>query len=138
MKNNFKIDNHIIEITIKKIDLLSIYKSYKKENNTNKIIISIDYYYNNNKYLTQFFYNLKKQQFEGFTHHNFLTTRQENILKNKINRLVKNFDVDIKDFEELVKKYELFENGIHAEDLYLDEPERFMNLCINFLKSQDA
>lgn len=36
------------------------------------------------------------------------------------------------------KQFELFENGIHAEDLYLDEPERFINLCINFLKSQDA
>lgn len=31
------------------------------------------------------------------------------------------------------KQFELFENGIHAEDLYLDEPERFINLCINFL-----
>ncbi len=36
------------------------------------------------------------------------------------------------------KQFELFENGIHAEDLYLDEPERFTNLCLNFLKSQDA
>lgn len=33
------------------------------------------------------------------------------------------------------KQFELFENGIHAEDLYLDEPERFINLCINFLKN---
>ena len=33
------------------------------------------------------------------------------------------------------KKFELFENGIHAEDLYLAEPERFMNLCVEFLKS---
>ena len=33
------------------------------------------------------------------------------------------------------KKFELFENGIHAEDLYLSEPERFMNLCVEFLKN---
>lgn len=91
MKNNFKIDNHTIEITIKKIDLIPIYKSYKEENNKNKIIVTIDYYYNNNKYITQFFYNLKKQQFEGFAHHNFLTTRQKNILKNKINRLIEKY-----------------------------------------------
>lgn len=32
------------------------------------------------------------------------------------------------------KKLEIFENGIHAEDLYLNESERFINLCINFLK----
>ena len=34
------------------------------------------------------------------------------------------------------KKYELFENGIHAEDLYLDEPARFMSVCTNFLKGE--
>lgn len=32
------------------------------------------------------------------------------------------------------KKYEVFENGIHAEDLFLDEPERFLNLCIEWLE----
>ncbi|MBO6088118.1 alpha/beta fold hydrolase [bacterium] len=32
------------------------------------------------------------------------------------------------------KKFELFENGIHAEDLYLSEPKRFINLCLEFLK----
>ena len=32
------------------------------------------------------------------------------------------------------KQFELFENGIHAEDLYLDEPERFISICVNFLK----
>ncbi len=30
------------------------------------------------------------------------------------------------------KKFELFENGIHAEDLFLHEPERFFNLCIDW------
>ncbi len=32
------------------------------------------------------------------------------------------------------KKFELFKNGKHAEDLYLEEPERFMELCKDFLK----
>lgn len=32
------------------------------------------------------------------------------------------------------KQFELFENGKHAEDLFMDEPQRFMNTCINFLK----
>ena len=31
------------------------------------------------------------------------------------------------------KHFELF-NSIHAEDLYLDEPEKFINTCINWLK----
>lgn len=31
------------------------------------------------------------------------------------------------------KKFELFENGIHAEDLFLHEPERFFNLCRGWL-----
>lgn len=31
------------------------------------------------------------------------------------------------------KKLEIFENGIHAEDLFLEEPERFLNLCIEWL-----
>ena len=35
---------------------------------------------------------------------------------------------------ECEKRFELFENGIHAEDLFLDEPERFVNLCVNWLK----
>ena len=30
------------------------------------------------------------------------------------------------------KRFELFD-GIHAEDLYLDEPEKFVNICINWL-----
>ena len=30
------------------------------------------------------------------------------------------------------KRFELFD-GIHAEDLYLNEPEEFMNICINWL-----
>lgn len=33
------------------------------------------------------------------------------------------------------KQFELFENGIHAEDLYLSEPERFIVLCKDFLKA---
>lgn len=33
------------------------------------------------------------------------------------------------------KKFELFKNGKHAEDLFLDEPERFINLCVDFLKA---
>ncbi len=32
------------------------------------------------------------------------------------------------------KKLEIFENGIHAEDLFLNEPERFLNLCFNWLE----
>ena len=32
------------------------------------------------------------------------------------------------------KKFELFDS-IHAEDLYLDEPEKFVNTCVNWLKS---
>lgn len=32
------------------------------------------------------------------------------------------------------KHFELFENCTHAEDLFMDEPQRFMNICINFLK----
>lgn len=31
------------------------------------------------------------------------------------------------------KQFELFEKGTHAEDLFLDEPKRFMKLCLNFL-----
>lgn len=31
------------------------------------------------------------------------------------------------------KKLEVFENGIHAEDLFLDESERFLNLCFDWL-----
>ncbi len=31
------------------------------------------------------------------------------------------------------KKFELFDS-IHAEDLYLDEPEKFVNTCVNWLK----
>lgn len=34
------------------------------------------------------------------------------------------------------KQFELFENGTHAEDLFMDEPKRFMNMCINFLKNR--
>ncbi len=33
------------------------------------------------------------------------------------------------------KYFEVFENGNHAEDLFLDEPNRFVSLCVNFLKS---
>lgn len=32
-----------------------------------------------------------------------------------------------------IKKFELFENGLHAEDLFLDEPDRFMKLCLDWL-----
>ena len=32
------------------------------------------------------------------------------------------------------KKLEIFENGIHAEDLFLSEPERFLNLCFDWLE----
>lgn len=32
------------------------------------------------------------------------------------------------------KKLEIFENGIHAEDLFLAEPERFLNLCLDWLE----
>ena len=31
------------------------------------------------------------------------------------------------------KRYELFENGRHAEDLFMDEKERFMDLCLEWL-----
>lgn len=31
------------------------------------------------------------------------------------------------------KRYELFENGRHAEDLFMDEKERFMDLCLDWL-----
>ena len=38
-------------------------------------------------------------------------------------------------FEKAVceKKLEIFENGIHAEDLFLAEPDRFLNLCFDWL-----
>ena len=32
------------------------------------------------------------------------------------------------------KKFELFDS-IHAEDLYLDEPQRFINICVQFLRA---
>lgn len=32
------------------------------------------------------------------------------------------------------KKFELFDS-IHAEDLYLDEPEKFVKICVNWLQS---
>ncbi len=32
------------------------------------------------------------------------------------------------------KKFTLFENGIHAEDLFLAEPEAFVNLCLDWLR----
>lgn len=32
------------------------------------------------------------------------------------------------------KKLEIFETGIHAEDLFLSEPERFLNLCFDWLE----
>lgn len=32
------------------------------------------------------------------------------------------------------KKFIIFENGIHAEDLFLAEPEAFVNLCLDWLK----
>ncbi len=35
---------------------------------------------------------------------------------------------------ECIKKYELFENGLHAEDLFLDEKDRFVQLCTDWLK----
>lgn len=31
------------------------------------------------------------------------------------------------------KHYELFENGRHAEDLFMDEKDRFMDLCLDWL-----
>ncbi len=31
------------------------------------------------------------------------------------------------------KHYELFENGRHAEDLFMDEKERFMTICLDWL-----
>ncbi len=31
------------------------------------------------------------------------------------------------------KHYELFENGRHAEDLFMDEKDRFMNICLEWL-----
>lgn len=31
------------------------------------------------------------------------------------------------------KHFELFKNGIHAEDLFLHEPERFLKLCLDWL-----
>ncbi len=31
------------------------------------------------------------------------------------------------------KRLEIFENGIHAEDLFLGEPERFLKLCFDWL-----
>lgn len=34
------------------------------------------------------------------------------------------------------KKLEIFENGIHAEDLFLDEPERFVNMCFDWLSGE--
>ena len=34
------------------------------------------------------------------------------------------------------KKFELFENGIHAEDLFLSEPDRFLNLCFDWLDNR--
>ncbi len=32
------------------------------------------------------------------------------------------------------KKLEIFENGIHAEDLFLDEPERFVKMCLDWVE----
>lgn len=33
-----------------------------------------------------------------------------------------------------IKKYELFKDCIHAEDLFLQEPEKFIQICTNWLK----
>lgn len=33
------------------------------------------------------------------------------------------------------KKYKLFKNCIHAEDLYIDEKEKFMSLCLDWFKN---
>ncbi len=35
-----------------------------------------------------------------------------------------------------VKKYELFENGRHAEDLFIEDQEKFMNVCIDWLQGK--
>ncbi len=32
------------------------------------------------------------------------------------------------------KKFEVFEDGIHAEDLFLAEPDRFVKMCVDWLK----
>ncbi len=33
------------------------------------------------------------------------------------------------------KRFEIFKNGKHAEDLFLEDPQRFLNLCVDFLKT---
>lgn len=69
------IDNHIILLEKKKIDFIKIY-----------------FYYDNNLKCTDFLYDIKNKKFFAFSSNNFLTSRQEKILKIKIEKYIKNTD----------------------------------------------
>ena len=66
------IDNHIILLE-NKIDFIKIY-----------------FYYDNNFKCTDFLYDIKNKKFFAFSSNNFLTSRQEKLLKTKIEKYIKN------------------------------------------------
>ena len=66
------IDNHIVLLE-NKIDFIKIY-----------------FYYDNNLKCTNFLYDIKNKKFFAFSNNNFLTNRQENLLKTKIEKYIKN------------------------------------------------
>lgn len=71
MKNEYFIDNHIIKLEY-------------KEN-----VVKVYFYYNNNWNCTDFLYDIEEKRFFAFSGGNFLTTRQEKLLEEKIERFVK-------------------------------------------------
>jgi hypothetical protein len=71
MKNEYFIDNHIIKLEY-------------KEN-----VVKVYFYYNNNWDCTDFLYDIEEKRFFAFSDKNFLTDRQEKILKEKIERFAK-------------------------------------------------
>ena len=72
------IDNHIVLLE-NKIDFIKIY-----------------FYYDNNLKCTDFLYDIKNKKFFAFSNNNFLTSRQETLLKTKIEKYIKNYKRAVK------------------------------------------
>lgn len=65
------IDNHIVEL------------EYKSN------VVKVYFYYNNNLNCTDFLYDIEEKSFFAFSNNNFLTSRQEKLLKRKIEKFIK-------------------------------------------------
>ena len=71
MKTEYLLDNHVIRLEYKE-DCVKIY-----------------WYYNSNWDCTDFLYDIENKKFFAFADRNFLTNRQDKMLREKIERFVK-------------------------------------------------